>query len=155
MTDALLAAIQTDRAWLDRFTRREYGKAFKAYKEQFAPAYLEAVRAREEDPDALGALAEELLDGLEAGWRRRHFWNRGAVKVNEKQMLVDFLSPMLLDLEEPGCEQLAERLRQGWEARWPRDAYRTATYAQLQNGFRNSILGIDLANKHMDPERDR
>lgn len=69
-------------------------------------------------------------------------------------MLVEYLSPMLLGLEEPGCGQLAEVLCQGWAARWPKEAYRIATYAQIQSGFRNSILGIDLANKHMDPERD-
>ena len=155
MTDVLLTAIQTGRTWLDRFTRREFGKAFKAYTEQFAPLYLEAVRTSGGDPGALRALAEDILDGLEAGWRRQHFWNRSAVKVNEKQMLVEYLSPMLLRLEEPGCGQLAELLCRGWEARWPRDAYRVAAFEQLQNGFRNSILGIDLANKHMDPERDR
>ena len=33
------------------------------------------------------------------------------VQAREKQMLVTYLSPMLLGLEEPLCQELAERLR--------------------------------------------
>ena len=45
MSKELLAAIQTGRTWLDRFTRRDYPEAFKEYTARFGPAYLEAVRA--------------------------------------------------------------------------------------------------------------
>ena len=44
-------------------------------------------------------------------------------------MLVEYLSPMLLGLEEPGCGQLAEVLCQGWAARWPKAAFETASLA--------------------------
>ena len=96
MREELLKAVQTGRTWLDRFTRREYTKAFKAYTEQFGPVYMAAVRETNGDETALRALADSLLDGLENGWKRQRIWNRSAVKVNEKQMMVDYLSPMLL-----------------------------------------------------------
>lgn len=154
MSRELLAAVQTGRTWLDRFTRRGYPKAFKEYTEQFAPRYMEAVRSAGGDEAALLALAEDFLDGLAEGWKRQRVWNRSAAKVNEKQMMVDYLSPMLLGLEEPDCPRFAELLRDRWAARWPKDAYYLAGYADIRGGFRNSILGIDLAGKHLDPEND-
>lgn len=155
MSSELLAAIQTGRVWLDRFTRRGYPKAFLEYKARFAPAYEAAVRETGGEEAALQALAEELLDGLEEGWKRQRIWNRAAVKVNEKQMMVDYLSPMLLDMEGTNCPRFAELLRDRWAVRWPKDPYSIVPYAKIVGGFRNSILGIDLANKHLDPENDR
>ena len=154
MREELLKAVQTGRTWLDRFTRREYTKAFKAYTEQFGPVYMAAVRETNGDETALRALADSLLDGLENGWKRQRIWNRSAVKVNEKQMMVDYLSPMLLGLAEPGCPRFAHLLRDRWEERWPRDPYYLATYSEIQNGFRNVILGLDMANKHLDKDMD-
>ena len=89
-------------------------------------------------------VAEQLLDLLEAGWKRQRPWNRTMVQAREKQMLVTYLSPMLLGLEEPLCQELAERLRDGWNTRRPKDIYNITTYARLQEGFRNVILGIDI-----------
>ncbi len=155
MSAELLAAIQTGRTWLDRFTRREYPKAFREYTERFAPVYGEAVQKTGGDEAALQALAEEILDGLADGWKRQRVWNRAAVKVNEKQMMVDYLSPMLLGMEDTDCPRFAELLRDRWAARWPKDAYSIVSYARIAGGFRNSILGIDFANKHLDTENDR
>ena len=155
MNSELLAAIQTGRTWLDRFTRRGYPKAFPEYRARFAPAYGEAVLGTGGDEAALQALAEELLDGLAEGWKRQRIWNRAAVKVNEKQMMVDYLSPMLLGMEGTDCPRFAKVLRDCWEARWPKDPYFIVPYEQIAGGFRNSILGIDLANKHLDPKNDR
>lgn len=155
MSRELLAAIQTGRTWLDRFTRRGYPEAFREYTERFGPAYLEAVRSAGGEETALQALADEVLDGLEAGWKRQRFWNRSSVMVNEKQMMVDYLTPMLLEQGETDCPRFAEVLRDRWATRWPKDAYSMATYAKLRSGFRYSILGIDLAGKHLDPENDR
>lgn len=154
MNSELLDAVQTGRTWLDRFTRREYPKAFQEYVERFSPLYLDAVQAAGSEETALNALADSFLDGLEAGWKGQRFWNRSAVKVNEKQMMVDYLSPMLLGLEETDCPRFAQVLRDRWAARWPKDPYQLATYGEIKNGFRNAILGIDLANKHLDEDRD-
>ena len=45
MNDELLAAVQTGREWMDRFTRKEYTRAFREYTQRFGPLYMEAVRA--------------------------------------------------------------------------------------------------------------
>lgn len=152
MNNELLAAIQTGRDWMDRFTRKEYTRAFREYTQCFGPAYMEAVRTAGEE--GLAALAESLLDGLEAGWKRQHFWNRAAVRTTEKQMMVTYLSPMLLGLEEPGCQRLAELLRDGWAARWPKDAYGITDYKTIRNGFRNVFLGVDLGSLNRAAEDD-
>jgi len=147
----LLHAIQESRFWLDRFARREYPKAFREYTEQYGAAFAAETAAAE----SLDTLAETFLDALEDGWKRRRFWNRSAVRVDEKRMIVSYLSPMLMKLEGTLCPQFAQCLQSHWKARWPKDDYGIATYEVLQDGFRNSVLGIDLANKHIDPERDR
>ena len=127
--DALCVPLDEAKSWLDRFTRREYEKGFRAFCERFGPAYDQAVAEAGED---LTALADAILDAVEERWRHQHFWNRSAVRVNHKQVLVSFLSE-----------------------RWPKDAYRITTYAVLKKGFRNAIMGIDLNNRHMDPDRDQ
>ena len=153
--EELCAAVWEAKEWLPRFQRQEYSRAFREYQKRFAPLYAQAVGETEGDLERLKALADEILDALKSGWDRQHFWNRSAVRVEEKQMIVDFLSPMLLEEPDPLCGRLAGMLRQGWADRWPKDAYQITTFEILQNGFRNSILGIDLSGKHLDPTRDR
>ena len=142
--EELCAAVQEARYYNERFTRREYTSAFRTYTERFGPLYMEAVRETAEDPDGRRVLAEQLLDLLEAGWKRQRPWNRTMVQAREKQMLVTYLSPMLLGLEEAGCQSLAQALMEQWAARWPGDGYRMAPYDQIQAGFRNAIMGIEL-----------
>jgi len=137
---ALLAAIQNGKPWLDRFTGKEYDKALDEYRKRFGPLYREAVSSAGEAGTA--ALAEALLDGLEAGWAKERPWNRSLVRINDRQMIVCYLSPMLL--EDPDCAPLAEALRAGWAERRPKEAYQTAPAAKLQKGFRPSIFGIPL-----------
>ena len=139
MRKELLSSIQEREKWLRAFRRQTYRDAFRAYTERFGPLFMEAVR--EEDP---AALARDLLDGLAAGWRSQRFWRRGVVQAEEKQMVVVYLSPMLLGLEEAGCQSLAQALMEQWAARWPGDGYRMAPYDQIQAGFRNAIMGIEL-----------
>ena len=153
--EELCAAVWEAPAWLPRFRRKEYPKAFQEYQDRFGPLYAQAVAEAGGDLAALEQLANEILDALEAGWKRRRFWDRSAVRVEEKQVIVSFLSPMLLEQPDPLCGRLAGMLRQGWADRWPKDAYQMTTAEVLQKGFRNSILGIDLEGKHLDRERDR
>lgn len=143
--EMLCRAFQETRPWIDEFRKRTYEKAFQAYTERFGPSYLDAVR--EAGEEGLSHLAGEILDRVEAGWKRQRPWNRGAVRVMEKQMAVDYLSPMLLELPEPMCHTLCGLLRENWAARWPKDAYGAATYAQLKRGFRDTIMGIQLPQK--------
>lgn len=147
-TDELCAAVQAAKEWLPRFRKNEYAKAMREYRACFGPAYVRAVKETEGDLAKLEDLANGILDELEAGWKRRRFWDRSAVRVEEKQMIVDFLSPMLLEEPEPLCGRLAGMLRQGWADRWPKDAYQITTFEVLQKGFRNTILGIDLGDKY-------
>lgn len=148
--ELLCRAFQETRPWMDEFRKRTYEKAFRAYTDRFGPGYLEAVR--EAGEEGLRRLAGEILDGIEAGWRRQRPWNRGAVRVMEKQMAVDYLSTMLLELPEPLCRTLCELLREEWAARWPREAYGTATYEELRRGFRDTIMGIELGRRRKDGE---
>ena len=109
----LCAAVWGAKEWLPRFRRNEYAGALREYQERFGPLYAQAVAETEGDLTALEALANDILDALEAAWKRRTFWNRGAVRVEEKQVVVSFLSPMLLDQPDPLCGRLAGMLRQG------------------------------------------
>ena len=83
-----------------------------------------------------------LLDGLAEGWKRQKPWNRSLAMLNDKQMIVCFLGPMLM--EDPVCAPLEEKLREGWAARWPKEAYKTPSLAKLRKGFRPTFLGITL-----------
>lgn len=139
--ESLCAAVREAPRYLERFTRREYTGAFREYTERFGQLYMGAVRETEGEESALRELADQLLNCLENGWRSQRFWNRGAVQAREKQMVVAYLTPMLVGLEEPLCGRFAEVLRDAWAARWPRDVYYVATYAQMQSGFR-SFLGF-------------
>ena len=139
MYEELLASIQEREPWLRDFGRQTYRDAFRSYTERFGPLFMETVR--NQDP---ADLAKALLDGLDAGWRAQRFWRRGVVRAEEKQMVVVYLSPMLLGLEEAGCQSLAQALMEQWAARWPGDGYRMAPYDQIQAGFRNAIMGIEL-----------
>ena len=139
MYEELLASIQEREPWLRDFGRQTYRDAFRSDTERFGPLFMEAVR--NQDP---ADLAKALLDGLDAGWRAQRFWRRGVVRAEEKQMVVVYLSPMLLGLEEAGCQSLAQALMEQWAARWPGDGYRMAPYDQIQAGFRNAIMGIEL-----------
>lgn len=146
----LCRAVQETRPWIDNFRKRTYEKAFRDYTERFGASYLEAVG--ETGENGLDGLAGQILDGIEAGWKRQRPWNRAAVRVMEKQMAVDYLSPMLLDLPEPMCRTLCGLLRDGWAARWPKDAYGAATYRELKRGFRDTIMGIELGRRRRDEE---
>ena len=139
MYEELLASIQEREPWLRDFGRQTYRDAFRSYTDRFGPLFMEAVR--NQDP---ADLAKALLDGLDAGWRAQRFWRRGVVRAEEKQMVVVYLSPMLLGLEEPACQSLAQAPMEQWAARWPGDGYRMAPYDQIQAGFRNAIMGIEL-----------
>lgn len=151
MREGLLTAILTGTDWTKFFNRREYTDAFKQYTEQFSGVYARAVKDTGEN---LQALADELFDGIEAGVARQRIWNRSVTRANAKLTIVQFLSPMLLGLEEPGCAKLAEVLRDTWNARRPKDTYEIASYKKIQRGFKNVILGIEIPDKPRDEDEE-
>ena len=138
--EALLAAIQDGRPWLARFTGKEYDKAYQEYRARYAPLFREAALADGEE--GVEALAEVLLDSLAEGWKRQKPWNRSLAMLNDKQMIVCFLGPMLM--EDPVCAPLEEKLREGWAARWPKEAYQSAPREKIRKGFRPTFMGITL-----------
>ncbi len=151
MTQALLEAIVQTHPWVVRFTRYEYREAFQEYSRCYAPRYAEAA-AHSED---ISALAGEIIDALVQQRVGLRFWNRGAAAAEQKTVAVCYLTPMLLQSEEPRCRELAFALCEKWREKWPKNGYETADFATLADGFRRSIMGIDLANKHLNKERDR
>jgi hypothetical protein len=85
-----------------------------------------------------------VLEELEQVRKREHFWNRGAKVFDEKQMVIKYFAPMLL---QQGDEAFAEQFSQAWSRRWPKDSYEHATFEQLNKSFVNVILGITMPNK--------
>ena len=138
--ETLLSAIQDGKPWLARFTGKEYDRAYQEYRAKYAPLFREAALADGEE--GVGALAEVLLDGLAEGWRRQKPWNRSMAMLSDKQMIVCFLAPVLM--EDPACAALEEKLREGWAARWPKEAYKAVSLEKIRKGFRPTFLGIAL-----------
>ena len=144
MIQTMLRAITDTADPVKNFSRYDYRPAFRAYCETYAPVFAAAVENMQTDQ-----LAEQLLDALQQSRRKLHFWNRGAALAEQKMVVVAYFSPMLLSIPDPGCTELAQVLREKWNARWPEDSYDVADYEKIVDGFRRSILGIDLAGKHI------
>ena len=140
MSLPLTAAIQNGKPWLDRFTRLEYRKAFRAYMDQYGKDCLALIQ-NAQDPDAL---VEEILCELEAGRKKLRFWNRGERIFDEKQTVIKYFAPMLLEL---GCEDFAQSFHTAWNRRWPKDPFEYVPYEQLSKSFVHVILGIAMPNK--------
>ena len=143
MTEQLMEALVDSAGWLERFTRRDYDGAFADYCRRFLLPWREAVTAAGEA--GAEALAESLLDAMEARWKRERLWNRSQVRGEMKQVLVVYLSPMLL--EEPALRRFAGVLRDGWNRRRPGDAYHVAGYQRIRSGFKLRIMGFELPER--------
>ena len=133
-------AIWNYRPWMEKFNRHEYGKILGEY----ARLYESDFAALTHQEKALPEIARELLEELSELWKAQPFWKRGRLQEEVKMMLITFTSPMLLLSEDPLCGELAEALCQEWKRRWPKDAYAVADRDQIQSGFRNTVLGINL-----------
>lgn len=150
MIQRMLSAVADPKPWLAKFDRYGYEEAFGAYQARYAGIYREAVQAAGET--GLDALADALLDALEASWKRLRFWDRGAARIETKQVIVGYLTPMLL--EEAELRPFAAVLRDRWKARWPRDAYHAAGYDRIRSGFKLKILGFEIPEKKDAPPED-
>ena len=144
--EELLQAIRHGRPWIDSFTRFAYRDAFGQYRTRFEPVYAGAVQAYE----SVEKLAGQIVDGIEMGWQRERFWNRSAARVDDKMMLVAYLTPMLLASQEVRCHDLAQAICAAWNKKFPENPYETADYAAILDGFRNSIMGFDFESKHIN-----
>lgn len=152
--DALCAAVLNGHQWLELFRLKTFPDAFRAYMEEYGPAYRQALAECGDSEEALNTLAADILDMLEQHWKRERIWNRSVVRQETKQMLVNYLSPMLLELEEPGARTLCAFLRDGWTARRPKETYRIASYQRIESGFKNAIMGIEIGKPKPDLGED-
>ena len=151
MIETLLSAIVAAKEWLPRFTRLEYKRAFSDYTARFESSFSEALTSYNDG----SALSAALMDALENHWKQLHFWNRSSVRSAEKMLIVTFLSPMLLASGNPLSSAFAQELCQEWTKRLPKDSYEVSSYTTIQNGFRNTILGIDISNLSHSHNRDK
>ncbi|MBR5471643.1 MAG: hypothetical protein IKU81_05985 [Oscillibacter sp.] len=153
MMEDLLPAIRDSKIWLQQFSRRDYSSAFEAYCRRFAPAYMEAAQ-KAEDEDAIERLAEVLLRAAETAWMAAPVWKQNGFRYGTKNMLLVYLSPMLLRMNTSACTRLAEILCQQWAARQAKDAYEIVTYEELRDGFKSVLPGLSFGgNSHTDRNR--
>ena len=132
------------------FTRLGYESTFREYCDRFTPDYLAAVR--EAGESELPALADSLLDALEAQWKQARFWNRTTVRGETKQVVVGYLTPMLMADQE--LRPFAGVLRDRWNLRWPKDVYHAAGYERICKGFKLRILGFEVPEKKKEAPLD-
>lgn len=78
---------------------------------------------------------------MEAG----RFWNRTTVRGETKQVVVGYLTPMLMADQE--LRPFAGVLRDRWNLRWPKDVYHAAGYERICKGFKLRILGFEVPEK--------
>ena len=142
MIEQLLLAVQDNAYWKHAFARLTYGSAFKSYCSQYQPLFRAALQSKDAE-----MLAEELLDGLEIGWKQQKIWDRGRVRADEKFMLVTYFDPMLLAAGDPECSRLAYALRELWCRRRKDDPYEVADYDTIKSGFKDRIFGIEISKK--------
>ena len=135
---AIGSAIRNGRHWLDRFTRREYRKAFREYTAAHWEGCLRQLDTNRDDP---AALAGQVIGELEADLRKLRFWNRGTEQFDRKQTLIKYFCPMLLAHGEEG---FAKALQEAWGQRWPKDSFGIACFEDLDKSFVNVIMGIAL-----------
>lgn len=141
MSSPLASAIREGRPWLDRFTRREYEKAFRAYMDLYGAGCRQQI---DDSGDRLQELAEEVLDELAESRRKARFWNRSTLAFDQQQTVIKYFTPMLLELEQAAFSDV---FHAAWCRRWPNARYEQADYARLRKGFVNVILGITIPEK--------
>lgn len=139
----LIHAIHNGEKWIKRFTRHEYKKAFSDYCQCFGPIYWEAIQAAQDD-SALQSLVDRILDEKVRLSRKQRLWNRPVANLQEKQMVVLYLSPMLLSMNDSACICFAKMLQSAWKKRWPKQAYEIGDFTTISKSFNDTIYGTDL-----------
>lgn len=137
MTDTLKRSVRSSIAWTKYFNRRDYAAAFQNYCAQFSAAYAEALQTTD-----AASLAEALLTCMEEQRQKLLPWRRKAAAVDDKMLLLTFISPMLLASEHGSA--LAEALRTAWGRRSGEAPYELADYETIAAGFCNSVMGFRL-----------
>ncbi len=91
-------------------------------------------------------MADSLLDDLEAQWKQARFWNRTTVRGETKQVVVGYLTPMLMADQE--LRPFAGVLRDRWNPRWPKYLFiMPPGMSGSTAGFKLRILGFEVPEK--------
>ena len=139
MIETIKLSLANSFAWTRYFNRSDYAAAFRKYCEQYGEAYRE-LSQREEIRD----LAEAMLVLMEEQREKKLFpWRKKAAKVDDKMLLLSFVTPMLLTMGKQGAA-LAEALRDAWQELYAGETYELADYETIAAGFRNSVMGFSL-----------
>ncbi len=141
MNSVLVQAVTDSKKWLDRFHRNTYKNAFLEYENLYRAPYVEEIRTA----DDLASLADSLLDGMEAFWKKIRPWQRSVAKLEDKMVIVCYLNPMLSRTEDEKCAEFVSVLCSKWNGRYPKDAFETASYDQIRKGFNKTIFGFDVS----------
>ena len=141
MNNEMVKAIVCGRKWTDKFTRYEYREAFLEYYKSFGRA---AEKAASEAGSAK-VFASELVELVQKAIESEHFFNRGAARADSCMTLVAYFCPML---EKLGLKEYSDSLCNAWNKVFPKRPVASESFETILGGFRHSIMGIDLENKH-------
>lgn len=125
------------------FTARRYADAFAAYCEKLRPA-LESLSglAQEECHGFAQALVDgavaDLVGGRTTLARSKHFFTR-------RLMLAAYLLPALRESKMPEAQTVLETFLRIWNERYPQQPLSSATFKQIQDGFRRRGCYITTA----------
>lgn len=131
ISKAVAALITENRSLLKHFKREQYSGCFQSYACQFEDLMPHLDRLSDE-PEALEALAEQVLDLLEADWRSRR---TKAPDFNDQLLIAVFFSPALVYSQQPGGEEFCEAFHACWRRRYPNSVYERGSYQQICQGF--------------------
>ncbi len=122
------------RIYTAHFNRTEYPVFFGKYQEAAESYFAEA------DAENVCAEVKELIDSMEAEWKKHRFkFRREAVREDDKLLLALFLAPACMEIGTEPSRRFAEELSMEWNDRFPDSILRVGTYAQINKGFRRGI----------------
>ena len=147
---AFLDALKKNRPWVNRFTRFDYREAFQDYRD----VYEKTCRLQLSEMQDYVFGASAFMDELEQHWKKQFFFNRTAERVDCRMTAVSYFIPMLLLCDEERARVFAEALKQERESRYPKEKLGISDYETILNGFRFSILGVDIERKHLSKTKD-
>ena len=140
MTEDLVIAVRCKRKWIDRFTRFEYREAFAEYKSLYAEAFL--CELEKSSPEEF---ADKYIGLISDSISKERFFGRASCRVDCQMTIITFLCPMLESID---ASAYASSICTRWNKEFKDEKVSSTDYNTLLNGFRNSVLGIDLENKH-------
>ncbi len=141
--EQMSALVEDYEALLQKFTKEWYQTCFLEYARLGAtilsPINRYAALSQELRSKALDATSEKLMDALERNIKA----DQGILIKKSKAILIDqnryflavYLVPMLQYLQLELGDALTDRIMEDWTKRYPKSAFKKATYEELEAGF--------------------